>query len=124
MDDLRAGWQAAAKLALVMLVGACSSPAPQQRAEAAELANLASLKQQYPEVVMGFDIQPENTLVVSLDLQHYIEMDDDVVAAMKRNSLSRWRSAWSAAHPHVHALLHVRFIDFIGRKVAEESTKT
>jgi hypothetical protein len=67
MDDLRAGWQAAAKLALVMLVAACSSPARQQRAEAAELANLASLKRQYPEVVMGFDIRPENTLVVSLD---------------------------------------------------------
>jgi hypothetical protein len=124
MDDLRAGRQAAAHLALAMLVAACSSPAPHQGVEAAELASVASLKHQYPEVVMGFDIRPENTLIVSLDLQHYIEMDDDVVAAMKRKSLTRWRSAWSAAHPHVHALLQVRFIDFIGRKVAEESTKT
>ena len=73
---------------------------------------------------MGFDIRTPNTLIVSLDLQRFIEMDDDAVAAMERVAVARWRSAWLAAHPHAHETLHVRFIDFIGRKVAEKSTTT
>ena len=52
----------------------------------AELAAVAPLKQQYSGVVMGFDIRPQNTLIVSLDLQQYIETDDDVIAAMKRDA--------------------------------------
>lgn len=111
-------------IAFAAVLTACSSPSPQERIDAAELAAVAPLKQQYPDVVMGFEIRPQTTLIVSLDLQHFIEMDDDVVSAMKRDGLARWRSAWSAAHPHAHALLHVRFIDFIGRKVSEQSTKT
>jgi hypothetical protein len=109
--------------ALAVLLG-CSSPSPQAHDEAAELAAVAPLKQHYPDVVMGFDIKPATTLIVSLDLQHYIETDDETVAAMKREALAAWRSAYLAAHPHAHAILHVRFIDFIGRKVAEETTKT
>ena len=72
---------------------------------------------------MGFDIRPENTLIVSLDLQRYIETDDDVIAKMKRAALTRWRDAWTAAHPHERQVLHVRFIDFVGRTVAQESTR-
>jgi hypothetical protein len=112
-----------AHLALAALVAACGSPTAQQRVAAAELSDLAALKRQYPDVVMGFDLRPRNTLVISLDLQNYIEMDDDSVAALKRAALARWRSAWAAEHPHAHAVLHLRFIDFIGRKVAEETTR-
>jgi hypothetical protein len=108
---------------LGVLLAACSSPSPQQRVDDAELAAVAPLKRQYAGVVMGFDIHPQTTLVISLDLQQYIEMDDDAIAAMKRDAVVRWRSAWSAAHPNAHALLHVRFIDFIGRNVAAEATK-
>jgi hypothetical protein len=108
---------------MIALFAACSSPSPQQRVEAAELNDLAQLKRQYPDVVAGFDLHPENTIIISLDLQRYIEMDDDAVAALKRDALARWRSAWIAQHPHEHAVLHVRFIDFIGRKVADEATK-
>jgi hypothetical protein len=107
---------------LSALLAACSSPSPQQRAEDAELAAVTPLKQTYP-VLAGFEIRPETTLIVSLDLQKYIEMEDDEIAAMKRATLERWRSAWSAAHPHAHALLEVRFIDFIGRKVGTETAK-
>jgi hypothetical protein len=110
-------------VALAMLLAACSSPTPQQRAQDAELAALAPLKQRYAGLVMGFDVRPPTTLIVSLDLQTYIETDDDTIAAMKRETVARWRSAWLAAHPRAHALLQVRFIDFIGRKVATESTK-
>jgi hypothetical protein len=109
--------------ALTALLTACSARSPQQRIDDAELAAVAPLKDKYPGVVMGFDIRPQSTLIVSLDLQHYIETDDDVIAAMKRDALAQWRTAWNAAHPHGHAVLYVRFIDFIGRTVAQESTK-
>lgn len=107
---------------LAALATACASPSPQERIDGAEIASLASLRNRYSNVVMGFDIHPQTTLVVGLDLQHYLDMDDDAVAAMQRDVLARWRSAWRSEHPHAHALLHVRFIDFIGRKVAVEST--
>jgi hypothetical protein len=105
------------------LAVACSSPSPQQRTTDAEIAAMAPLKSRYSGLVMGFDVRPPATLLVSLDLQQYIETGDDTIAAMKRDALARWRSAWIAAHPHSHAELRVRFIDFIGRKVGEESTQ-
>jgi hypothetical protein len=108
--------------AAVAALIACSSPTPQQRVDSAEIAQLGQLKRSYPDTVMGFDIRPETTLIVSLDLQHYIEMDDDDVAAMQRAAVARWREAWSKAHPGEHAALRVRFIDFIGRNVAEKTT--
>jgi hypothetical protein len=119
MNDLRLARNAM----LAALLAACSSPAPQQRVDDAELAAMAPLKRQYAGVVMGFEVRPQSTLVVSVDLQQYIETDDDTIAAMKRDALASWRSAWVAAHPHARAVLHVRFIDFIGRRVAAESTK-
>ncbi len=110
-------------LTLAALLAACSSQSLQERRNAAELAAVAPLKQQYSGLVAGFDIRPANTLIVSLDLQQYIETDDDVIAAMKRAAVGRWRAAWIAAHPHEHAVLTVRFIDFIGRRVAQETIK-
>ena len=107
---------------LSALVAGCSGPSPQQRAQDAELAAVTMLKQRYP-VIAGFDVRPATTLIVSLDLQQYIEMEDDEIAAMKRDALTRWRTAWSAAHPQAHSVLHVRFIDFIGRKVGTETTR-
>lgn len=112
-----------APLALVAaLAAACTSSAQKPSAEAEEIAAMAPLKHKYSDVVMGFDVHPPSTLVVSVDLQSYIDTDDDTLAAMRRNALARWRAAWIAAHPHAHTTLHVRFIDFIGRKVATEST--
>lgn len=108
---------------LALLLADCSSPAVQRSVDEAEIAAMAPLKHQYSDVVMGFDVRSQSTLIVSVDLQAYIETGDDTLAAMKRAALARWRAAWIAAHPHAHATLHVRFIDFIGRKVAEETTK-
>jgi hypothetical protein len=102
-------------------IAACASPSPGERTAAAELAALAPLKQAYPSVVMGFDLRGDATLIVSLDLQSYDVMDDDDAAAMLRSAVERWKSAWLQAHPHGHAVLHVRFIDFIGRRIAERS---
>lgn len=90
---------------------------------AAELNAVAPLKQQYSGVVSGFDIRSPDTLTIALDLQRYIDMDDDAVAAMQRHALATWRTAWIASHPHQQARLQVRFIDFIGRTVAVKSTR-
>ena len=117
------GMRIVAYVAFAAVLAACSSPTPQQRVASAELNDLATLKHRYAGVVMGFELRPHNLLVVSLDLQSYIEMDDDSVAALKRDALASWRSAWAGEHPQAHAVLRVRFIDFIGRKVAEETTK-
>lgn len=103
------------------MLTACSQPSPQQQLDDAEIAALAPLKAHYSDVVMGFDVKPETTLIVSVDLQHYIDTDDDTLAAMRKEALARWRAIWRARHPHAHALVHVRFIDFIGRLVAQES---
>jgi hypothetical protein len=118
MNDLRPLRSAFAAL----LLAACSSPAPQHGVTDAELAAVAPLKQRYAGIVMGFDIKPATTLIVSLDLQAYTDADDDTVAALKRDALARWRTAWVAAHPRERAVLSVRFIDFIGRNVASEAT--
>ncbi len=112
----------ATHIALAALIAACSPP-PQERIADAELHDLGALKRQYPGVVAGFDLRPNNTLIISLDLQHYIEMDDDAVVALKRDALERWRSVWVRRHPHAHGTLHLRFIDFIGRKVADETAR-
>jgi hypothetical protein len=108
---------------MALFVAACSAPAPKQQTADAEVAAMMPLKRQYSDVVMGFDVRPQTTLIVSVDLQQYIETDDETIAAIQRDALARWRAAWIAAHPHQHAVLRVRFIDFIGRKVATESTK-
>ena len=101
---------------------ACSSPSPREQRVASEIAAVTPLKQAYPGVLMGFDVRGETMLVASLDLQAYNDTDDDVNAAMRGAVVERWRHAWSAAHPGEHATLHVRFIDFIGRTLAEKTT--
>ena len=117
MSDLRTLGAVVAAL----LLNACASPAPHGLGDA-ELAAIAPLKQKYSGIVMGFDIKPATTLIVSLDLQAYTDADDSTVAALQHDSLARWRAVWLTAHPRKHAVLRVRFIDFIGRKVATEET--
>jgi len=111
-------------LALVAAaVAACSSPSPHEQAVTNEIAQLTPLKTTYSGVVMGFDVRDDTTLLVSLDLQSYIGMDDDAAEAMRRAIVQHWAAAWSTAHSGAHATLHVRFIDFIGRKIAEKTVR-
>lgn len=102
---------------------ACTSPSASERITSAELATLAPLQQHSDGLISGLDIRTPDTLIVAVDLQRYIETDDDVIAAMQRSAVAAWRSAWIASHPHQKATLHVRFIDFIGRTVAVKSTR-
>ncbi len=106
----------------ICMIVACSQPSPQQRLDGAEIEALAPLKSRYAGIVMGFDVKPQTTLIVSIDLQAYIDADDDRLAAMRKEALVRWRSTWVARHPGARAVISVRFIDFIGRKIAQEST--
>lgn len=108
---------------LAASAGCSSPPSPQQQVVATELDQMTPLKHTYSGILMGFDVRGETTLIASLDLQSYIGMDDDAAEAMRRAVVNRWRSAWSAAHLNAHATLHVRFIDFIGRKIAEQTVR-
>ncbi|MBV8371778.1 MAG: hypothetical protein JOY69_00835 [Candidatus Eremiobacteraeota bacterium] len=101
----------------------CSAPSPREQTTASELAAMAPLKHEYPGIVMGFDVRNDSTVLVSLDLQTFIGMDDDAAAAMKQHVVQRWRVTWARANPGRHALLHVRFIDFIGRTIAAETIR-
>jgi hypothetical protein len=110
-------------VAAIVLLTACSSPSPQEAAQNQELETLTPLKQKYQDVVMGFDFKPQETLVVSLDLQNYNGMGDNDQDAMKKVIASTWRKAWQDAHPGQHATIHLKLMDFIGRTVATQDVK-
>ncbi|HKU81896.1 MAG TPA: hypothetical protein VJP76_06965 [Candidatus Tumulicola sp.] len=123
MTALRGVAAAAAIGAVAIGAAACATASATQRTSDAETAAMAPLKHAYPAVVMGFDVPAETTLVVSLDLQAYENMDDDAAAAMERRTVTNWLHAWRDAHPGRHALVHVRFIDFIGRTILQRSAR-
>lgn len=109
--------------AAIVLLAACSSPSPQEAAQNQELATLTPLKQKYQDVVVGFDFKPNETLIVSLDLQNYNGMGDDDQDAMKKAISATWRKAWQQAHPGQHATIHLKLMDFIGRTIGTEDVK-
>ena len=112
-----------AAVALLTAAAACTaSPSAQERAQSAELAQLAPLKTKFPGVLTGFDVSKDTTLIVAVDVQAIIDsMEDSDQQGMKAMVLDKWRDAWRAAHPHQHAKLTVRFIDYHGNKVFEDS---
>lgn len=112
-------WAAAA----IVLLSACSSPSPQEATQNQELATLTPLKQKYQDVVTGFDFKPDETLVVSLDINNYNGMGDDDQAAMKKTIVATWRKAWQEAHPGQRATIHLKLMDFIGRTIGTETIK-
>lgn len=109
--------------AAIVLLTACSSPSPQEAAQNQELATLTPLKQKYQDVVMGFDFKPNETLVVSLDINNYNGMGDDDQDAMKKTIAATWRKAWQEAHPGTHATIRLKLMDFIGRTIGTETIK-
>ena len=111
-----------ALLCVLSPVVACSAPSVREQTVSTELASLEPLKKVYSGVLMGFDVRGDTTLLASLDLQGYIGTDDDTDAAMRRAVAEGWRRTWLQAHPNAHATLHVRFIDFTGRTIAEKTT--
>ncbi len=108
---------------MVALNTACAPhPTAQEQINATETAALAPLKAKYPDIVVAFD--PKGTLLdISIDANGYISTGDDDVARFKANVSHDWLAAWSSAHPHQHALLTVRLVDFVGRTWVTEHIK-
>jgi hypothetical protein len=116
-------WAHARVLLTLALITACSPhPSAQEQIGAEETAALAPLRAKYPNIVVAFE--PKGTrLDISIDANGYISTGDDEVNAFKARASRDWRAAWSAAHPHQHALLTVRLVDFVGRTWVTEHTK-
>jgi hypothetical protein len=113
-------------IALVLILGASCAPQPtaQERIDAQETASLAQLKKAYPDIVVAFDMKGATQLDVSIDANGYISTGDNDVDKFKKVALDDWRSAWTAAHPHEHAKLTLRLVDFMGRTWATEHVQT
>lgn len=108
---------------LLSLLAACApQPTPQEKIDAAETAALAPLKKQYPDIVTAFNLNGTR-LDIAIDANGYISTGDDDVNKFKALALKDWRSAWSASHPHQHALLTLRLMDFMNRTWATEHVK-
>lgn len=100
--------------ALFVALCACSAqPTADERIDATERAAMQPLKTHYPDVVMGFDFHG-TAVDVSVDVNEEIQMDDQAEDAMRAEAVRAWREAWLHAHPHQHARLSLRFLDFRG----------
>ena len=108
---------------LVLGLAACAAaPTPQQRITSAELSKLAALKVKYSGVITGYDIHGPS-IDVSVDLQQLINTtDEDSQAAMIDDVVAHWRSAWVAQHPHQHAHLTVRIVDFQATVITKKTS--
>lgn len=114
-------WSRAGIALLLALAAACApQPTPQQQIDAQETAALAPLKTQYPDIVVAFDMKGPTQLDISIDANGYISTGDNDVDKFKALAIRDWRSAWIAAHPHEHATLTLRLVDFMGRTWATE----
>ncbi|HTU69780.1 MAG TPA: hypothetical protein VMF11_05615 [Candidatus Baltobacteraceae bacterium] len=116
-------WSRALAALLFSLLAACASqPTPQEAVAAKETAALAPLKARYPDIVTAFNLHGTR-LDIAIDANGYIATGDDAVARFKKAASQDWKQAWSGAHPHQHATLTVRLIDFIGRTWATERVR-
>lgn len=113
---------AGAALALATLAGCAGSTSPQATAADAETTALAPLRAKYDNTVTGFDVNGTR-VDVSLDLDKFDSMDPNDMPGFKADVLRAWSAAWSAQHPHQHAVLTVRFLDYFGKTVTTETSK-
>lgn len=104
-------------IALLLLLGAACAPHPsvQEQIDAQETATLAPLKAAYPDVITAFNMKGATQLDIAIDANGYISTGDNDVDKLKARVSRDWRAAWVQAHPHQHALLTVRLVDFMGR---------
>jgi hypothetical protein len=114
--------RAAAALVLFLPVACSTAPTPQQRVESTEQSELAPLKKKYPDIVTAFDTFG-NRLDLSIDANAYIRTGDDVLDRFRSDASAAWKRAWTKAHPRRHAVLTVRFVDFMRRTWVQENVK-
>ena len=110
-------------LLLVLGAGCAPHPSPQEQIDAQETAALAPLKAAYPDIVVAFDMKGTTQLDISIDANGYISTGDNDVDKFKAAASHDWRIAWSAAHPHEHAVLTLRLVDFMGRTWVTEHVR-
>jgi hypothetical protein len=114
--------KAGALAVIVCVLAACAAPAPRVNPTLAkEQAAVAPLKVKYKDVVTGVEVKGR-TLVLYVEPNAMYSMDEDAEAAMKIDALSRWKKAWSGAHPHEHATLRLSVRDYFGRELYTSST--
>jgi hypothetical protein len=117
------GWSRAVVALLLTLVVSCAAqPTPQEQIETTEQASLAPLKAKYPAIVTSFNISG-NRLDIAIDANAYIQTDDSVIDRFKPDATAAWRAAWIKAHPHQHATLTIRLLDFTNRQWDIEHTR-
>lgn len=98
-----------------MLAASCASaPTPQERVQATETAALAPLKTKYSDIVTAFNIKGAR-LDIAIDANAYDSTGDSVLAQFRSDAADAWKTAWMKAHPHAHAALTVRLLDFMNR---------
>lgn len=110
--------------AFAFALAACSQGA-QPRVDPAiarEQSAAASIKTQYKDVILGTDVK-DRTLTVYVDVNNLYSMDEDSELTMKAAVLARWKRAWSAAHPHKHATLHLSMRDYYGKEIYTASAR-
>lgn len=114
-----------AGIALVLILGTACAPQPtaQQQIDTQETASLAPLKTAYPDIVVAFNMKGATQLDIAIDANGYISTADNDVDKFKALAAEDWRAAWTDAHPHQHALLTLRLVDFMGRTWVTEHVK-
>jgi hypothetical protein len=117
------GWSLALAAFTLLLAASCAAqPTAQERVESTEQAALAPLKTKYPDIVTAFDITG-NRLDLAIDANAYLQTGDDEIGVFKTDATNAWRSAWIKAHPHQHAALTIRLMDFMNRVWGTEHTR-
>ncbi len=111
-----------AGIALLLILGSACAPQPsaQEQIDAKETAALAPLKAAYPDIVVAFNMKGTTQLDIAIDANGYISIGDNDVDKFKARASRDWRAAWTQAHPHQHAPLTLRLVDFMGRTWATE----
>ena len=117
-------WSRAGIALLLALAAGCTpQPTPQEQIDTQETAALQPLKTQYPDIVVAFNMKGTTQLDIAIDANGYISTGDDDIDKFKAVAARDWRSAWTAAHPHEHAKLTLRMVDFMGRTWVTEHVK-
>ena len=106
----------------LVLSGCGSSESSRQMTVDREIAALAPLKAGSENTIVGMDVKDNTELVLSLDVEAWTSIDEDDDTAIEALALKDWKAAWIHEHPGLHAILHVRFVDYHGSPVYNERT--
>lgn len=102
-------------------LAACAAPPAKSPADALQAREQSAvdnlhLKQRFPEVVTGTDVQ--GTRLVIYVVQDALDsMDVPVENAMIAQTFTHWKSIWRAQHPGAHAKLRLSVRNYYGTEL-------